>query len=58
VPPARRHRGDLAVADEGPQLIRRVREQTVSVMTHPGQYDAGGAGTHAVIPAPEARRRA
>ena len=30
------HRGDLAGTDEGPQLIRRVGEESVSVMNHHG----------------------
>ena len=37
--PLGRHRGDPAVADERPQLLRRVGEQTFSVMTHRKQFD-------------------
>ncbi len=31
---------DPAIADEGPHLVGRVGEETVSVMTHPVKYGA------------------
>jgi hypothetical protein len=38
-----RHRGDLAVTDEGPQLIRRVGEESISVMNHHGSLTSSPA---------------
>ena len=38
-----RDRGDPAVPDERPQLLRRVGKEAVRVFVHLGQYDAGAA---------------
>src|SRR5690349_17696912 len=45
-----RNRGDLAVPDERPQLLRRFGEEAVRVFVHLGQYDAGAADLASEIP--------